>query len=42
MQKTIYVYENWSGETPVKLGKLYMDQGRGSIEKMRPAFSACL
>ena len=30
MSKTIYVYENWSGETPVKLGKLYVDQGRGS------------
>lgn len=30
MQKTIYVYENWSGEVPVKLGKLYVDQGRGS------------
>ena len=30
MAKTIYVYENWSGEAPVKLGKLYVDQGRGS------------
>ena len=30
MPKTIYVYENWSGETPVKLGKLYVDQTRGS------------
>ena len=30
MQKVIYVYENWSGETPVKLGKLYIDQSRGS------------
>ena len=30
MSKTIYVYENWSGETPVKLGKLYVDRGRGS------------
>lgn len=27
---TIYVYENWSGETPVKLGKLYVEQSRGS------------
>ena len=30
MSKTIYVYESWSGETPIKLGKLYVDQGRGS------------
>ena len=30
MQKTIYVYENWSGTVPVKLGKLYVDQGKGS------------
>ena len=30
MQKTIYVYENWSGEAPVQIGKLYVDQGRGS------------
>ena len=30
MPKTIYVYENWSGDTPVKLGKLYVDQARGS------------
>lgn len=30
MGKAIYVYENWSGETPIKLGKLYVDQGRGS------------
>ena len=30
MLKTIYVYENWSGDTPVKLGKLYVDQARGS------------
>lgn len=30
MQKTIYVYENWSGEEPVKLGILYVDQGKGS------------
>ena len=30
MQKVIYGYENWSGETPVKLGKLYVDQSRGS------------
>ena len=30
MPKIIYVYENWSGDTPVKLGKLYVDQARGS------------
>jgi len=30
MAKTIYVYENWSSETPIKLGMLYVDQGRGS------------
>ena len=30
MPKVIYVYENWSGEVPVKLGKLHVDQGRGS------------
>jgi len=30
MPKTIYVYENWSGEMPVKLGKLYVDPVRGS------------
>ena len=30
MFKTIYVFENWSGDTPVKLGKLYVDQARGS------------
>lgn len=30
MQKTIYVYENWSGRIPVKLGTLYVEQGRGS------------
>ena len=30
MPKTIYVYENWSGDTPVKIGKLYVDQARGS------------
>ena len=30
MSKSIYVYENWSGDTPVKLGKLYVDQARGS------------
>lgn len=30
MQRTIYVYENWSDEVPVRLGRLYVDQGRGS------------
>lgn len=30
MPKTIYVYENWSDETPMKLGRLYVDQARGS------------
>lgn len=30
MLKTIYVFENWSGDTPVKIGKLYVDQARGS------------
>jgi len=30
MAKTIYVYENWSSETPTKLGILYVDQSRGS------------
>ena len=30
MAKTIYVYENWSSETPTKLGTLYVEQGRGS------------
>jgi len=30
MQKVIYVYENWSGDESVKLGKLYVEQGRGS------------
>lgn len=30
MPKTIYVYENWSGGTPTKLGRLYVDQARGS------------
>ncbi|MBQ3548625.1 MAG: type II toxin-antitoxin system HipA family toxin [Oscillospiraceae bacterium] len=29
MQKTIYVYENWSGMEPVKLGSLYVEQGHG-------------
>jgi serine/threonine-protein kinase HipA len=26
MEKTIYVYENWSGNTPVLLGRLYINQ----------------
>ena len=30
MPKTIYVYESWSDETPMKLGRLYVDQARGS------------
>lgn len=30
MPKTIYVYENWSGGTPTKLGRRYVDQARGS------------
>ncbi|MGN1025932.1 MAG: type II toxin-antitoxin system HipA family toxin [Faecousia sp.] len=30
MQRTIYVYENWSDEVPVRLGRLYVDQGRGN------------
>lgn len=30
MPKTIYVYENWSGDTPMRLGILYVDQARGS------------
>lgn len=30
MQRTICVYENWSDEVPVRLGRLYVDQGRGS------------
>ena len=29
-RKTIYVYENWSGEQPVFLGTLYADQTRGT------------
>lgn len=29
MPKSIYVYENWSGNKPVKIGKLYVDQARG-------------
>jgi serine/threonine-protein kinase HipA len=28
MEKTIYVYENWSGEQPVLLGRLYVEQGK--------------
>ena len=28
-EKTIYVYENWSGETPVLIGKLYISLLRG-------------
>ena len=30
MQKIIYVYENWSGAVPTKLGQLYVDWSRGS------------
>ena len=30
MQRTIYVYENWSDDVPVRLGRLYVDQVRGS------------
>jgi serine/threonine-protein kinase HipA len=26
MEKTIYVYENWSGDTPFLLGRLYINQ----------------
>lgn len=33
MTKIIYVYENWSSETPVKLGLLYLDQG-GAVSIM--------
>lgn len=29
MSKTIYVYENWSNEKPVRLGRLYVEQIRG-------------
>ena len=25
----IYVYENWSGDVPVKMGALYVDGNRG-------------
>ncbi len=28
-EKTIYVYENWSGENPVLIGKLYVSSVRG-------------
>lgn len=28
-EKTIYVYENWSEEEPVLLGKLYVSYIRG-------------
>jgi serine/threonine-protein kinase HipA len=28
MEKTIYVYENWSSDTPVLLGRLYINQMR--------------
>jgi len=28
-EKTIYVYENWSGVDPVLLGKLYVSYIRG-------------
>lgn len=30
MEKTIYVYENWSGDTPILLGKLYVDASKRS------------
>lgn len=29
-QKTVYVYENWSSDTPIKLGCLYVDYAKGS------------
>ena len=29
MEKKIYVYENWSSETPQKLGTLFIDSIRG-------------
>ena len=28
-EKTIYVFENWSAETPVLIGKLYVSYIRG-------------
>lgn len=39
MSKTIYVYENWKGDEPNKIGvaKQY-GISRSSIEDMRPAF----
>lgn len=30
MSRSILVYENWSGRTPVRIGTLYVDQIRGS------------
>lgn len=29
-QKIIYVFENWSGDAPTKLGQLYVDYSKGS------------
>ena len=43
MEKKIYVYENWSSDTPRKLGTLFIDSIRGgehSSFQFDPAFLA--
>ena len=43
MEKKIYIYENWSSETPKKLGTLFIDSIRGgehSSFQFDPAFLA--
>ena len=30
----IYVYGNWKGPDPEKIGTLYIDSGRGKIRKL--------